>query len=317
MWNAVVNTSGKDVTRGDTDPDTEAMKNDYDWTTLDAIPNVVITESVSAEGETRWFQLEEGMLDPQLLTILEHQELSVRCIRPVTPNPATVMTVQTSLWTRGDITRTYTPNVTGLRFDIYQGIDKSNTVKFSQLQGHLESPNYLTSTKDLKTVIEVMSDKVTIGDVYRPGEASLSGWRRKTLGFDAGTPEGPVAPERPEEPGENASREERLQYRKDLDKWKTRMSKWKNKNNGIAADFREEALKAARKELRAARRVNMVSGDISTESPYQYKVHYDLGDTVTLVGDYGITSKMLVAEYVRTEDSEGDRGFPGLVEPEL
>lgn len=315
MWNAVVNSSGKDVTRGDTDPDTQAMKNDYPWTTLDVLPNVFITESVAAEGELRWWQLEEGILDPQLIAILDNQKLSVRTIRPVSPNPATVITVDSVLATRGTIRRTFNADVPGLRFDIYQGTDKSAIVKFSQLQGHLENPAYLLSSKDMKTVVEVMTAGDSIGDIYRPGEEGLTGWRRKTMGFDAGSPDGPPQPERPDEPGENATRAQRLKYRKDLDAWKVQMGKWRNKWGGINAAFRAEAVKRATRELAQARRVNMVTGDISTQSPYKYKVDYDLGDTVTLVGDYGVETQMVVSEYVRTENSEGDRGFPGFVEP--
>lgn len=316
LWQAVDNGSGKDVTRGDTDPDTEAMQNDYPWTTLDRIPNVVITESVAAEGEVRWWQLEEGMLLPQLLKILDNQDLALRTLRPISGlNPGTVITVKTALSERGTIVRTYNSDIKGLRFDIYQGQDKTNTVQFSQLQGHLDKPHYLTSTRDSKSVVEMMSGEISIGDVYRTGEEGLTGWRRRTMGFDAGTPEIPDKPERPEDPRSNATRQEKEDWRKEIDTWRTRMGKWRNKRAAIIADFKEEQIKAARKELRNARRTNMFAGDISTLSPYQYKVHYDLGDKVKLVGDYGKTANMIVSEYVRTEDVNGDRGFPGLVEP--
>ena len=316
MWQAVDNASGKDVTRGDTDPDTEAMQNDYSWNTKDVIPNVAITESVAAEGETRWWQLEEGMLLPQLMRILDNQDLSIRCLRPISGlNPGTVITVKTALSERGTIVRTQNSDIKQLRFDIYHGNDKTNTVQFSQLQGHLDKPHYLTSTKDSKTVVEMMSGEVYVGDVYRDGEENLTGWQRRTMGFDAGTPELPDEPERPEDPRSNATREEKEDWRKAIDTWRTRRAKWKNKKAAIVADFREEQTKAARKELRNARRINMFAGDISSLSPYQYKVHYDLGDKVKLVGDYGRTTNMIVAEYVRTEDANGERGFPGLVEP--
>ena len=59
-------------------------------------------------------------------------------------------------------------------------------------------------------------------------------------------------------------------------------------------------------------RTSVIDGAISPTVPYMYKVDYDLGDKVTLIGDY-VENDMRVEEYTRTEDGEGERGFPGLV----
>lgn len=318
LYNAIDNSSGADVTRGDDDPDTEGVKNHYDWTTKDKVPNIAITEAVAAEGPTRWWQLEQGMLYPQLIDILIDEDLGIRTMRPVLPNRVTVFTVKTNLADRGDVLRTPTDNVTSLRFEVYSGTDRSvgdNAVQFSYLQGHILSPQYLESTQAHKTAVEIMSGTIEVKDVYREGDGSLSGWRRKVMSFDAGTPEIPPEPEKPAELRANASAAQRQQRREDMDKWIDRHAKWKNKRDRIVADFREEQTKRALRELKKARRVDMFSGDISELSPYVYKTHYNLGDTVLLVGDYGKSAKMLVAEYVRTEDTNGDRGLPGLVAP--
>lgn len=314
--NAIDNGSGKDLTRGDTDPDTEIEKNDYSWTTLDRIPNIAVTESVPAEGAQRWWKLQEGILYPQLMRILDSQDLGIRTIRPISPNPATVITVRSALADRGEIVRTYNSDVTGLRFDIYQGVDRSGSVQFSQLQGHLDKPQYLTSTQDYKTVVEMQSGEITISDVYRSGQSGLTGWRRRTMPFDAGTPEIPDPPEKPEELRKNATRAEKLARADAMDIWLDKMAKWRNKRDRIVSDFKEESIEEAKRELKKHRKVDLFAGDISTLSPYKYKTHYDLGDTVMLFGDYGKTSKMVVSEYVRTEDVNGDRGFPGLVAPD-
>lgn len=315
IYNAVANASGFDVTRGDDDPDTEGVVNSYPWNTKDVLPKVSVTDSVAETGETRWWQVEEGVLYPQLQKIMIDADLGIRCIRPVVPNSATVVTVQSALASRGTIVRTTTPSEPNLKFDIYSGIDRTATVKFSFLQGHLEKPTYLDSTRDYKTVAEVMSGEVSVGDIYRPGESGLTGWQRKVMGFDAGTPEIPPEPERPKEPGKNATNAEKNAYADALDAWKTKHAKWQNKRDAIAADFREEQSKAALRELKRARKVRMFSADISELSPYKYKIHYDLGDKVMLHGDYGRTAAMIVSEYVRTSDINGDRGFPGFVAP--
>jgi len=34
---------------------------------------------------------------------------------------------------------------------------------------------------------------------------------------------------------------------------------------------------------------------------------------VSLMGEYGLETSMTVAEFVRTEDHDGDRGYPTLI----
>lgn len=315
IFNAIDNASGKDVTRGDDDPETEAQRNDYSWTTADVIPNVAITESVISEGPSRKWYVEEGMLWPQLQKILIDADLALRCMRPVTGNTGVVITVNTALATRGVVVRTPTSNITALRFDIYDGIDRSATVKFSRLQGHLSKPKYLSSNKDFKTVVELKSD-VSLSDVYRSSaEAALTGWKRRTMEMDAGTPELPPEPEKPEELRKNATKEQKEERQDAMDVWLDKHAKWKNKVARIKEDFREDAEAAALRALKVQRRLSMFSSDISALAPYRFKEHYNLGDVVSIFGDYGLASSMIVAEYVRTEDSNGDRGFPGLVAP--
>lgn len=315
LVNAVDNPSGFDITRGDDDPDTELVVNSYPWTTKDVIPNVAVTDSVANDGDTRWWYLEEGMLYPQIMKILIDRDLSLRCMRPVSPNPATVITVFSQLARRGEVARTAVANVTQLRFDLYSGVDRSDSVKFSLLQGHLEKPQYVKSSRFHKTVMEIMSGEVTVSDVYRPGESNLTGWQRKTSGFDAGTPELPPMPEKPDDIKSNATAAQRNAYNNAMDNWVDKYARWKNKRNAIVTDFREEQTKAALRELKLLRRINMFSGDVTALAPYKYQTHYNLGDAVMLFGDYGESQKMIVSEFVRTEDSTGDRGFPGLVEP--
>jgi hypothetical protein len=311
----VDNASGKDLTRGDDDPDTKIERNDYSWNTKDVIPNVAVTESVAVETSTRWWQVEEGILYPQLMSILVDADLGLRCMRPVSPNPATVITVQSALATRGTVVRTANPDVSQLRFDIYQGVDRSSTVQFSRLQGHISKPQHLDSERDYANVVEIKSGEVTLSDVYEEGQVSATGWTRKIMDFDAGSPELPPEPEKPAELKSNATAAQKQNRREAMDEWIDDYAKWKNKRDRIVADFKEEQLLAAKRELKKRRRVNMFSGDISALSPYVYQKDYYLGDAVMLFGDYGKSAKMIVDEYVRTEDAGGDRGFPGLVEP--
>lgn len=315
LVNAVDNTSGKDLTRGDTAASTPEL-NDYPWGTQDAIPNISVTESAANEGPVRWYQLQEGNLYPQLMNILLAGDLGLRLIRPISPTPGVVLTVKSALAERGIVVRTSVSDVPGLQFNVYGGVDRSATVKLSQLQGHLDKPQYLSSSRGFKTTVEMKSGEIDVSDVYRNAtEKAYTGFRRRVMEFDAGTPEIPSAPEGPEPLRRNATKSERDAFYVLLDKWIDDMAVWRNKRAAIINNFREAQSAAALVELKKARRINMFSGDVSINSPYIYKTHYDLGDIVMLHGDYNKTAKMQVAEYVRTEDINGDRGFPGLVEP--
>lgn len=315
LVNAIRNGSGADITRGDDNPDTPGEGNHYPWTTLDVLPNIAITEAVASEGPTRWWHLEQGMLLPQFQKIMVDADLGIRTIRPVSPNPGLFITVSGALANRGTITRTSMPDISQMRFEVYQGFDRSATVQFSQLQGHIDKPTYLSSSRDFKTVVEIMSGYAEVSDVYRPGESTLSGWQRKVTGMDGGTPEIPAAPVPPAPLGRNPTTAERNAYHDALDVWRVRNFNWNNRRAMLVQYFRNEQTAAAQRVLKEMRRVDMFAGDISDLSPYKYKTHYDLGDTVMLHGDYGQSAKMFVSEYVRTEDTNGDRGFPGLVAP--
>lgn len=65
-------------------------------------------------------------------------------------------------------------------------------------------------------------------------------------------------------------------------------------------------------ELKQHRAIRLFDSEISPVSPYKYGKDYFLGDRISLLARYGFEETMLVSEYVRTEDNEGDRGYPGL-----
>lgn len=321
LWQAFANTSGKDVTRGDKDDDT-GERNDYSWNTQDAIPNVVITDSAADNGTSKDWFLNEGMLLPQIAKMLTKADLGIRVIRPGSESNAQVITVKTNLADRGDVVRTYTTGITAMRFDIYQGIDRSHTseppenrVQFSVLQGDITEAQYARSKKDMKTIVEIMTSASIADQARNATERAYTGIRRKVSAIDAGEPDIPDAPDRPEDPRKNATQAEKNAWREAIDNWRDKMTAWRNKRDRIMDAFKEAAIDDAQGELKAKRRLKMFSGNISPMATYQYRVHYGLGDTVSLYGDYDEVQKMIVAEYVRTEDENGDRGYPGLVLP--
>jgi hypothetical protein len=312
LYNSIDNASGKDVTRIE----------DTAWTTLDRIPNISITDSVVDDGDIRRWWVEEGSLWPQLLKIFQRSDMALRTIRPSSESSAQVMTVTANpLADRGITTRTYTTGITSLRFDLYDGIDRSDSqsdnpiVILSVIQGDLDKMKYLYSNQNYKTAVELMSS-INIGDVYRNAtEQGYSGLKRRTMTHDAGEPEVPDPPEKPQQLRKNATKEERDARADAMDKYLDDYAKWKNERDQIYAEFRDDHRDDALRVLRRARRVAQLAGDVSPYTPYQYKEHYNLGDTVSVYGKYKESQKMIVSEYIRTEDSEGDRGYPGLVLP--
>lgn len=66
--------------------------------------------------------------------------------------------------------------------------------------------------------------------------------------------------------------------------------------------------------LAEAHETAIFNGTINQEiSDYKYGVDYFLGDTVKLVGDYGMEEKARVTEYIRSEDATGSKSYPSLV----
>lgn len=65
--------------------------------------------------------------------------------------------------------------------------------------------------------------------------------------------------------------------------------------------------------LAEAHATSIFDGSINQDlSPYVYGEHYNLGDIVRLVGDYGLEEKARVTEYIRAEDATGVKSYPTL-----
>lgn len=66
--------------------------------------------------------------------------------------------------------------------------------------------------------------------------------------------------------------------------------------------------------LSKAHETAIFDGSLNQElSSYVYGVDYFLGDTVKLVGDYGLREKARVAEYIRSVDKTGSKSYPTLI----
>lgn len=59
--------------------------------------------------------------------------------------------------------------------------------------------------------------------------------------------------------------------------------------------------------------IEMITADISPSATFKYRVDYNLGDVVWVLGKYGAQQKMVISEYTRTSDDTGISSFPTLV----
>jgi Siphovirus ReqiPepy6 Gp37-like protein len=276
LWNNFVNTSGEDPTKL-WSPDLRSGPQNTHWSDSQyAIPNVVVTDSTTLAQLVQEWWLEQGPVYPTFLDILSLGVFGCRTIRP-NKTTGNVMTFDTSTGgSRGNVTKTSTSNIPQLRFDIYNGLDKtgSQTVRPSVIfhydSGHIDNPSYLFSTKEYKNMTTISASFGT-AVVFADGDASRVGLDRRDLFMDGG------------DSGEQ-------DYN----------------------TFLNSLLQKGNAELNKYKRLRLFDGEISSVSPYIYGKDYYLGDFVTLLAGYGFAQTMMVSEYTRTQDSEGDRGFPGL-----
>lgn len=67
--------------------------------------------------------------------------------------------------------------------------------------------------------------------------------------------------------------------------------------------------------LKAQNNVAITQADVSDTTNIRYRRDYNLGDLVTVDGDFGTSAVMRVIEYAETEDQDGTTGHPSLAIP--
>lgn len=173
----------------------------------------------------------------------------------------------------GAFSTTAETNITNCRFDIYKGRDLTDSVVFSWKAGHLDNPKYLFSSENLKTGAYVVGDPRN--HYYTdPDElpGTNTGWNRRDTFVDGGT----------KETAEDA--------------------------DDFEEGLEDKGLRAVRKE---GSRIRTVDAQISPFINFKYNVDYRLGDRVKVQGRYG-SSNEYVTEFIRTQDENGEVGYPTL-----
>jgi hypothetical protein len=162
-------------------------------------------------------------------------------------------------------------------FCIHKGTDRSNNVIFSWKARDVDKIEYLWSDKKLKTSAMIIGRYVnTFVDT------GGTKYNRKTMIVNADDIDGALTA-----PPAGAALTDVV------NKMKVRGSQ----------------------ALSSQNRITITRADISNISKYQYRVDFNVGDLVTLDGNFGQIAIMRVVEYVEIQDENGETGHPTFSVP--
>lgn len=221
----------------------------------------------------RKWVMDKGTLDRPIFDFLAQGKLGIRSRRPRSGNNANVFGLDAN-------GAPYTVNTAAsdqIRLDVYQGRDLTQNVVFRYDAGQIEKPTYLYSIASYKNIAHVSSAQKEL-IVAAPGvDPNVSGLNRRVLYFDAGD-------------------------LGDLDV----------EGNFTDADWDRILTQKALTELEKYNTVALFDGEISPLNAIKYGQHYALGDKVRLSAEYDLEATMVVSEYIRNQDEDGETGYPTL-----
>lgn len=161
-----------------------------------------------------------------------------------------------------------------VEFRIHNGFDRSDSVIFSHAFGDLEKAQYFWSDIALKTDYYCVSNYFELRS-----DSAQTGSGRRVMYVDCSDIDGHL----------------------DIEDANTL-----SVQIGDAMDIRGQQM------LRAQVRASLLSTDISRKTRYKFKRDYDIGDLVTVNGNYDVESVMRVVEHVTFQDENGETGYPTL-----
>ena len=161
-------------------------------------------------------------------------------------------------------------------FHVHYGEDKSADVLFSWGLDELAALEYLFTNRKLKNTAYVMG-RYASKMVY----TGATYWDRRVMFVDAS----------------------------DLDSHLTAIP-----GGGTLTTIQNKMAARGMAALLGQVDLNMAQFDISPDSRYKYRVDYNLGDIVSIQGDFGDLELRRVTEYTEIEDENGETGHPTLSE---
>lgn len=165
---------------------------------------------------------------------------------------------------------------TTIEFRIHNGIDRTADVIFSFAFGDLENAEYFWSDDGMKTEYFCVSTYFELRSAEGP-----DGFNCRIMYVDCTDIDG------------HLSDTEVVTASSDT-------------NFGNLMDIRGQ------QALRAQQTKALLGTDISKNTRYVFRTHYDVGDIVTVNGNHDISSFMRVTEHVEFQDENGESGYPTL-----
>lgn len=169
----------------------------------------------------------------------------------------------------------------GLKFSVYKGVDRTSAqlerdvVQFSPAQDSMSNTKELNSISGFKNVVYMYPPSWSaVAPIveYAPGvDPAVTGFDRRILVSTASVDEAEIT-------GGVTLNGLMHQQAKDL-----------LANNNFT---------------------KLVDGEVVPQPGLEYRVHYNLGDIVELVGHNGVVQRALITEYIRSKDETGDRAYP-------
>lgn len=159
-------------------------------------------------------------------------------------------------------------------FRIHNGVDRSDSIIFSYAFGDLDESQYYWSDIASKTEYYCVSNYFELRS-----DDGVAGFDRRVLYVDCSDIDGHL----------------------DIEDANTL-----SEQIGDAMDVR------GRQMIKSQTMTNLLSTDISKRTRYKFKRDYDVGDLVTVNGNYNVEAVMRVVEHVTFEDENGETGYPTL-----
>jgi hypothetical protein len=166
---------------------------------------------------------------------------------------------------------------TNTLLQVYKGIDRSAKIFFSWKSGDLSSVGYLFSNKNDKNSVIVVGQYVVVAVDTGPTK-----YDRRIMMVDGSDIDGHL--------GASPAGSDITKIVQDM-------------------------TTLGQMALAAQNSITISTSDISETSPYQFRRDYDIGDLVTLDGNYGQIGVFRVTEYAEIEDETGESGHPTLSIP--
>lgn len=162
--------------------------------------------------------------------------------------------------------------VTNLKIIVHDGTDLSDTIAFYAQYEDLEDAKYFKSIQGYKNYARVSAHTVTRLYRHRDLASDLTGLNRRVIYEEANDLEGAFSP--PSSSDSIASRGQAA-----LDKHK---------------------------------QISLFQAKISVTAKPKFKFDYNVGDIVTVFGEFSTPEKMRVTEHILTVDEKGIIGYPSL-----